>query len=182
MRLLFYASQNFLLLLSSCLVKWSYFDSLSVSDNIVSFDGVASKTAGEWWTGKGLTECCRVILEILSLHLSGGMEENSEITLAERRCHVRDLNPTPLEHKFRVYHFTILLCRYVFTSPSILNILLVHVSLTVRYQASRPGVSLIRRCVLDSRRGSALKYGVFHSTTNERRIIQHQDLLVDTIT
>lgn len=129
-----------------------------------------------------MIECGRVILEILSLHLYGGMEENSEITLAGRRCHGRDLNPTPLEYKFRVYHFTILLCRYMFSSPAILNILLVHVSLAVRYQASRPGVSINRRCVLYSRRGSALKYGVFHSTTNERSIIQHQDLFVDTIT
>jgi len=94
-------------------------------------------------------------------------EENSDITLAGRRCHGRDLNPAPLEYKFRVYHFASLFCRYVFSSPAILNSLLVHVSLRLRYQTSRPDLSLIRRCVLDSRRSSALKYSIFHSTTNE---------------
>ena len=119
-----------------------------------------------------MIECGCVILETLSLYLRRGTEGKSEITLSGRRCHVRDLNPTPLEYKFRVYHFTALLCRYVFSSPAILNILLVHVSLWVRYQASRPGVSLIRGCVLDIRRGSALKYSIFHSTTNQSIIIR----------
>jgi hypothetical protein len=119
----------------------------------------------------------------VSLYLRGGTEENSEITLAGRRRRVRDLNPTPLEYKFRVvYHFTSLLCRYVFSSPTILNILLIHVSLRVRYQVSRSEVCLICACVLDSQRGSALKYSIFHSTTTERSIIQQrQDLFVGTV-
>jgi hypothetical protein len=47
MGLLFNASQKFLLLLTSCLVKWLFFDSLSMSNNIASFDGVASRITGE---------------------------------------------------------------------------------------------------------------------------------------
>ena len=128
-----------------------------------------------------MIECGRVILKILSLHLRERTEENSEITWAGSRCHGLDLNPTPLEYKFRVYHFTSLLCRYVFSSPTVLNILLVHFSRRVRHQTSRLGVSLIRRCVIDIRRGFALKYSKFRSTTNERSIIQQQELFVDTI-
>lgn len=120
------------------------------------------------------------VLEILFQHLRGGTEENSEISFAGSRYHGRDFNPTPLEYKFRVYSFTSLLYRYVFSLPAVLNILLVRVSLRIRYQVSLPGVSFICRCVLDNRQIFALKYSIFLSTTNKRCITQ-QDLFVDTV-
>jgi hypothetical protein len=47
MGLLFNASNKFLLLLSSCLVKWLFFYSLRISNNVASFYGVASRITGE---------------------------------------------------------------------------------------------------------------------------------------